>query len=113
MDIIRKKLCVIKTKNEFVLISGQGCSSHVTAIYQVVKWNQKQAIVKWQQYSVRISHFANILIHFINQLTTIWIEMTILYEPEISTAGHYEPEIPTASHYEITASHYEFKNGAS
>jgi hypothetical protein len=36
--------------------------------------------------------------------------MTILYEPEISTAGHYEPEIPTASHYEITASHYEFKN---
>ena len=46
--------------------------------------------------------------------------MTILYEPEISTAGHYEPEIPTAghyeitaSHYEITASHYEFKNGAS
>ena len=39
----------------------------------------------------------------INQLTTIWIEMTILYEPEISTADHYE----------ITASHYEFKNGAS
>ena len=53
--------------------------------------------------------------------------MTILYEPEISTAGHYEPEIPTAGHYEITASHYEitashyeitashseFKNGAS
>jgi hypothetical protein len=46
--------------------------------------------------------------------------MTILYEPEISTAGHYEPEIPTAVHYEITASHYEitasryeFKNGAS
>jgi len=38
--------------------------------------------------------------------------MTILYEPEISTAGHYEPEIPTAGHYEITASHYEFKNGA-
>ena len=37
----------------------------------------------------------------INQLTTIWIEMTILYEPEISTAGHYEPEIPTASHYEF------------
>ena len=46
--------------------------------------------------------------------------MTILYEPEISTAGHYEseiptaghyePEIPTAGHYEITASHYEFKN---
>ena len=32
--------------------------------------------------------------------------MTILYEPEISTAGHYEPEIPTAGHY-------EFKNGAS
>jgi hypothetical protein len=29
--------------------------------------------------------------------------MTILYEPEISTAGHYEPEIPTAVHYEITA----------
>jgi hypothetical protein len=26
--------------------------------------------------------------------------MTILYEPEISTAGHYEPEIPTAGHYE-------------
>jgi hypothetical protein len=46
----------------------------------------------------------------INQLTTIWIEMTILYEPKISTAGHYEPEIPTAGHYEITASHYEFKN---
>ena len=39
--------------------------------------------------------------------------MTILYEPEISTAGHYEPEILTADHYEITASHYEFKNGAS
>jgi hypothetical protein len=46
--------------------------------------------------------------------------MTILYEPEISTAGHYEPEIPTSDHYEITASHYEitasryeFKNGAS
>jgi hypothetical protein len=46
--------------------------------------------------------------------------MTILYEPEISTAGHYEPEIPTVGHYEITtshceitASHYEFKNGAS
>jgi hypothetical protein len=46
--------------------------------------------------------------------------MTILYEPEISTAGHYEPEIPTSGHYEITASHYEitasryeFKNGAS
>ena len=39
--------------------------------------------------------------------------MTILYEPEISTAGHYEPEIPTAGHYEITASHYEFKNEAS
>jgi hypothetical protein len=49
--------------------------------------------------------------------------MTILYEPEISTAGHYEPKIPTAGHYEpkiptaghyeITASHYEFKNGAS
>ena len=38
--------------------------------------------------------------------------MTILYEPEISIAGHYEPEIPTAGHYEITASHYEFKNGA-
>jgi hypothetical protein len=36
--------------------------------------------------------------------------MTILYEPEISTASHYEPEIPTAGHYEITASHYEFKN---
>ena len=36
--------------------------------------------------------------------------MTILYEPEISTAGHYEPDIPTAGHYEITASHYEFKN---
>jgi hypothetical protein len=36
--------------------------------------------------------------------------MTILYEPEIPTAGHYEPEIPTAGHYEITASHYEFKN---
>jgi hypothetical protein len=32
--------------------------------------------------------------------------MTILYELEISTAGHYEPEIPTAGHY-------EFKNGAS
>ena len=47
---------------------------------------------------------------FINQLTTISIEMTILYEPEISTAGHYEPEISTAGHYEITASHYEFKN---
>jgi hypothetical protein len=27
--------------------------------------------------------------------------MTILYEPEISAAGHYEPEIPTAGHYEI------------
>ena len=46
--------------------------------------------------------------------------MTILYEPDISTAGHYEPEIPTSDHYEITASHYEitasryeFKNGAS
>ena len=46
--------------------------------------------------------------------------MTILYEPEISTAGHYEPEIPTAgnyeitaSHYEIAASHYEFINGTS
>jgi hypothetical protein len=39
--------------------------------------------------------------------------MTILYEPELSTAGHYEAEIPTASHYEFTASHYEFKNGAS
>ena len=36
--------------------------------------------------------------------------MTILYEPEISTASHYEPEIPTAGHYENTASHYEFKN---
>jgi hypothetical protein len=51
---------------------------------------------------------------FINQLTTISIEMTILFEPEISTAGHYEItaihyEI-TASLYEITASHYEFKN---
>ena len=32
--------------------------------------------------------------------------MTILYELEISTAGHYEPEIPTAGHY-------EFKKGAS
>ena len=60
------------------------------------------------------------LLPFINQLTTIWIEMTILYEPDISTAGHYEPEIPTSGHYEITASHYEitasryeFKNGAS
>jgi hypothetical protein len=46
--------------------------------------------------------------------------MTILYEPEISTAGPYEPEIATAghfeitaSHYEITARHYEFKNRAS
>jgi hypothetical protein len=39
--------------------------------------------------------------------------MAILYEPGISTAGHYEPEIPTTGHYEITASHYEFKNGAS
>jgi hypothetical protein len=46
--------------------------------------------------------------------------MTILYEPDISTAGHYEPEIPTSGHYEITASRYEitasryeFKNGAS
>jgi hypothetical protein len=46
--------------------------------------------------------------------------MTILYEPEISTAGHYEPEIPTAGHYEITTSHceitaspYEFKNFAT
>ena len=39
--------------------------------------------------------------------------MTILYEPEISTDGHYEPEIPIAGHYEITASRYEFKNGAS
>jgi hypothetical protein len=29
--------------------------------------------------------------------------MTILYKPEIYTAGHYEPEIPTAGHYEITA----------
>jgi hypothetical protein len=46
-----------------------------------------------------------LLLFFINQLTTIWIEMTILYVPEISTAGHYEPEIPTAGHYEITASH--------
>ena len=36
--------------------------------------------------------------------------MTILYQAEISTAGHYEPEIPTAGHYEITTSHYEFKN---
>ena len=27
--------------------------------------------------------------------------MTILYEPEISTASHYEPEIPTAGHYEF------------
>jgi hypothetical protein len=36
-----------------------------------------------------------LLIYYIiiNQLTTIWIEMTILYKPEISTAGHYEPEI--------------------
>ena len=25
--------------------------------------NQKQVIVKWQQYYVRVSHFANILIH--------------------------------------------------
>ena len=25
--------------------------------------NQKQVIVKWQQYSVGVSHFANILIH--------------------------------------------------
>ena len=39
--------------------------------------------------------------------------MSILYEPEISTAGHYEPEIPIAGHYEITAIHYEFKNGES
>jgi hypothetical protein len=39
--------------------------------------------------------------------------MIILYEPEISTAGHYEPEIPPAGLYEITASHYEFKNGAT
>ena len=39
--------------------------------------------------------------------------MTILHKPEISTAGHYEPEIPSAGHYEITASHYEFKSGAS
>ena len=38
--------------------------------------------------------------------------MTILYEPEIYTAGHYELEIPTAGHYEITASHYKFKNRA-
>jgi hypothetical protein len=30
--------------------------------------------------------------------------MTILYEPEISTAGHYEPEIPTAGHYDIVVS---------
>jgi hypothetical protein len=37
--------------------------------------------------------------------------MIILYEPEISTAGHYEPEIPTAGHYEITASHSEFRTG--
>jgi len=44
MDIIRK--CVIKTKDEYVLISGRGFSSHVTAMYQVVKWNQKQVIVK-------------------------------------------------------------------
>jgi hypothetical protein len=42
---------------------------------------------------------------FINQLTTLSIEMTILYEPEISTAGHYEI---TAIHYEITARLYEF-----
>jgi len=54
---------------------------------------------------------------FINQLTKISIEMTILYELEIFTAGHYEQEISTAGHYEITAihyeitaSHYEFKN---
>jgi hypothetical protein len=44
-------------------------------------------------------------------ITTV---ITILFEPEISTAGHYEItaihyEI-TASLYEITASHYEFKN---
>ena len=32
--------------------------------------------------------------------------MTILYEPELYTAGQYEPEIPTAGHY-------EYKNGAS
>ena len=32
--------------------------------------------------------------------------MTILYEPELYTAGQYEPEFPTAGHY-------EYKNGAS
>jgi hypothetical protein len=31
--------------------------------------------------------------------------MTILYEAELSTAGHYEPEIPTARHYEFTNGH--------
>jgi hypothetical protein len=30
--------------------------------------------------------------------------MTILYEPEISTAGHYEPEIATATNYRVTLS---------
>jgi hypothetical protein len=32
---------------------------------------------------------------------TTFIEMPILYVPEISTASHYEPEIPTASHYKF------------
>jgi hypothetical protein len=36
-----------------------------------------------------------------------------LHYPDQQSFGHYEPEIPTADHYEITASHYEFKNGAS
>ena len=60
----------------------------------------------WYRLSKYYEYYYMIML-FINQLTTIWIEMTILYEPEISTAGHYELEIPTAGHYEITVSHYE------
>ena len=49
----------------------------------------------------------NLLFLFINQLTTICIEMPILYETIISMAGHYKPEIPKAAQYKITAMHYE------
>jgi hypothetical protein len=58
--------------------------------FGVQRENHQPASSHWQTLS-----------HIINQLTTIWIEMPILYVPEISTAGHYEPEIPTASHYEF------------
>jgi len=39
-DIIRKSYArVFSTMDEHVLISGRGCSSHVTAMYHILKWN--------------------------------------------------------------------------